>query len=141
MRELRSNNHSRHLILFHLIFASKYRRRIFENKDFGEALKSKFIDISSKYDFEIDTIDLDYSKPDHIHVLVRSVPTLAPYQIVKALKQESNKWAWDSYSDWLRKFYWKSHHLFSRGYFVGSVGNVSADQVHQYLESQGRNEC
>ena len=74
MRELRSNNHSRHLILFHLIFASKYRRKIFENKDFGEALKSKFVDISSKYDFE-------------------------------------------------------------------SVGNVSADQVHQYLESQGRNEC
>ena len=99
MRELRSNNHSRHLILFHLIFASKYRRRIFENKEFGEALKSKFVDISSKYDFEIDTIDLDYSKPDHIHVLVRSVPTLAPYQIVKVLKQESNKWAWDDYSD------------------------------------------
>lgn len=141
MRELRSNNHSRHLILFHLIFASKYRRRIFENKEFGEALKSKFTDISSKYDFEIDAIDLDYSKPDHIHVLVRSVPTLAPYQIVKMLKQESNKWTCDNYSSWLRKFYWKSNHLFSRGYFVGSVGNVSADQVHQYLESQERNEC
>lgn len=102
MRELNAKNHSKHLILFHLIFVSKYRRKIFQNKEFGESIKSEFINIASKYDFEIDTIDLDYSKPDHIHVLVRSVPTLAPYQIVKILKQESNKWAWINYSDWLK---------------------------------------
>lgn len=141
MRELRSTNHSSHLILYHLIFASKYRRKIFANKDFGEAIKSEFSNIAKKYKFEIDTIDLDYSKPDHIHVLVRSVPTIAPFQIVKYLKQLSNKWAWDNFSEWLSKFYWgKSHHLFSRGYFVSTVGNVSAETVHEYLEKQGRNE-
>lgn len=141
MRELRSTNHSSHLILYHLIFAAKYRRKVFANKEFGEAIKSEFYNIASKYDFEIDTIDLDYSKPDHIHVLVRSVPTIAPYQIMKVLKQESNIFAWKNYSDWLKQFYWKSHHFFSRGYFVSTVGNVSADTVHEYLEKQGRNEC
>lgn len=140
-RKLESSAHCSHLILYHLIFCAKYRRKIFIDKSFGEAMKQELVDISNKYDFSIDTIDLDYSKPDHIHILVRSVPTLAPYQIVRVLKQESNIWAWKNYDKWLSTFYYKSHHLFTRGYFCSSVGNVSADTVHEYLERQGRNEC
>jgi putative transposase len=139
-RKLQSNAHSKHLILYHLIFVAKYRRKIFADKSFGEGLKNEFIAISNKYDFSIDTIDLDYSKPDHIHILVRSIPDLSPAQIVRVLKQEANIWAWQSYSFWLGKFYWKSHHLFTRGYYCGSVGNVSAQQVAEYLEAQGRND-
>lgn len=137
--KLQSSAHSKHLILYHLIFVAKYRRKIFANKSFGEDLKNELVAISKKYDFSIDTIDLDYAKPDHIHILVRSTPSLSPAQIVRVLKQEANIWAWNSYSKWLRTFYWKSHHLFTRGYYCGSVGNVSAQQVAEYLESQGRN--
>ena len=140
-RKLESSAHCSHLILYHLIFCAKYRRNIFADKTFGEAIKQELIDISKKYDFSIDTIDLDYSKPNHIHILVRSVPTLASYQIVRVLKQEANIWAWQNFDKWLSKFYWKSHHLFTRGYFCSSVGNVSAAIVHEYLERQGRNEC
>ena len=111
--------------MYHLIFCAKYRRNIFADKTFGEALKQKFVDISKKYDFTIDTIDLDYLKP---------------YQIVRVLKQEANIWAWQNFDKWLSTFYWKSHHLFTRGYFCSSVGNISADTVHEYLEKQGSNE-
>lgn len=100
-----------------------------------------FIVISKKYDFSIDTIDLDYAKPDHMHILVRSVPTIAPYQIVRVLKQESTVWAWKNYEQWLKKFYYGGmRHIFTRGYFCASVGNVSAQNVADYLEKQGRNE-
>ena len=139
-RKLTSSAHSKHLILYHLIFVAKYRRKIFADKSFGEDLKNELIAISNKYDFSIDTIDLDYSKPDHIHILVRSIPDLSPAQIVRVLKQEANIWAWKAYSSWLGKFYWKSHYLFTRGYYCGSVGNVSAQQVAEYLEAQGRND-
>ena len=138
MRELESSSHSRHLILYHLIFVCKYRRKVFANHEFGEALKSKMIEISKSYDFSIENIELDYSKPDHLHLLVRSCPKLAPYQIVRVLKQESNRWAWNSYESWLKNFYWRGRHLFTRGYFCGSVGNVSAEIVEKYLEKQGK---
>ena len=59
-RKLQSSVHSKHLILYHLIFVAKYRRKIFANKSFDEDLKNEFIAISNKYDFSIDTIDLDY---------------------------------------------------------------------------------
>lgn len=142
MRELQTNSHCKNLILFHLIFVCKYRRKCFSNKDFAEDLKLQFSEIAKKYDFEIDTIDLDYSKPDHIHLLVRSVPKLSPLQIVRVLKQQTNIWAWNNYEEYLKKFYWKVHHLWTRGYFCSTVGNVSADTVHEYLEKQGgRKEC
>ena len=140
MRELQTNSHCKNLILYHLIFVCKYRRKCFSNMDFAEILKLRFFEIAKKYGFEIDTIDLDYSKPDHIHILVRSIPDLSPAQIVSVLKQEVNIWAWKNYSSWLGTFYWKSHHLFTRGYYCSSIGNVSAQQVAEYLESQGRND-
>ena len=139
-RKLQSSAHSKHLILYHLIFVAKYRRKIFANKSFGEDLKNEFIAIAKKYDFSIDTIELDYSKPDHIHLLARSIPSLSPYQIVRVLKQEANICAWKSYETYLKTFYWKSRHLFTRGYYCCSVGNVSAQQVTEYLETQGRND-
>ena len=140
MRELQTNSHCKNLILYHLIFVCKYRRKCFSNIDFAESLKLQFFEIAKKYDFEIDTIDLDYSKPDHIHILVRSVPKLSPLQIVRVLKQKTNYWAWQKYETYLKQFYWRAHHLWTRGYFCSTVGNVSADTVHKYLERQGRNE-
>ena len=140
MRELQTNSHCKNLILYHLIFVCKYRRKCFSNTDFAENLKLQFFEIAKKYNFEIDTIDLDYSKPDHIHILVRSVPKLSPLQIVRVLKQQTNYWAWQNYETYLKQFYWKAHHLWTRGYFCSTVGNVSADTVHEYLERQGRNE-
>ena len=38
-RKLQGSAHSKHLILYHLIFVAKYRRKIFANKSFGEDLK------------------------------------------------------------------------------------------------------
>lgn len=140
MRELQTNSHCKNLIMYHLIFVCKYRRQVFSNKQFAEALKIEFCNIAKKYEFEIDTIDLDYSKPDHIHLLVRSIPKLSPLQIVRVLKQQSNVWAWNNYESYLKQFYWKAHHLWTRGYFCASTGNVSADHIAEYLEKQGRNE-
>lgn len=140
MRELQTNNHCRNLIMYHLIFVCKYRRKVFTDQKFAEELKQQFAAISKKYDFAIDTIDLDYKKPDHIHLLVRSVPKLSPLQIVRVLKQQTNIWAWNNYESHLKQFYWRGHHLWTRGYFCASVGNVSAKIVEEYLEKQGRNE-
>ncbi len=38
----------------------------------------------------------------------------------------------------LKKAYW-GRHLWARGYFVASSGNVTDDIIKQYIESQGEN--
>lgn len=39
MRELQTNSHCRNLILYHLIFVCKYRRKCFLNQTFAEELE------------------------------------------------------------------------------------------------------
>ena len=38
-RKLQTNNHCKNLIMYHLIFVCKYRRKVFSNHDFAEELK------------------------------------------------------------------------------------------------------
>lgn len=39
MRELQTNSHCRNLILYHLIFVCKYRRKCFLNQEFAEQVQ------------------------------------------------------------------------------------------------------
>ena len=97
----------------------------------------KLFDISKKYDFEIKIMNSD---ENHLRMLISMKPSISISQIVRVLKQQTNYWAWQNYETYLKQFYWKANHLWTRGYFCSTVGNVSADTVHEYLERQGRNE-
>jgi REP element-mobilizing transposase RayT len=62
VRKLESNAHSKHLIMFHIIFVPHYRRAIFGNKQFAADLKAEMMSIANNYDFEIESIEIDSSK-------------------------------------------------------------------------------
>lgn len=62
-RKLQSNARSKNFNLYYLIFIVKYLKKIFVDISFGEDLKNELIAVSKKYNFSIDTIDLNYSKP------------------------------------------------------------------------------
>jgi putative transposase len=138
IQKFESAAHSKHLILYHIIFVSKFRRKLFLNQNFSNSLKSKFLDISKKYEFRIESLEIDPTKPDHVHFLIRSIPKLSPAQIVRVLKQESNIWCWKHFNNWLSQFYWDKKLLWTRGYFCSSVGNVSTNNLIEYLERQSK---
>ena len=133
----KSKNHTKFLIQYHIIFVAKYRCGIFANEIFRERTKSVMADIANQYDFSIQTQEIDPNKPDHWHGLIISTPNLSPAQIVRVLKQESNHQLWSEYEQYLRYFYWNGNLLWTRGYFVSSVGNASADTIQAYIDSQG----
>lgn len=135
--QYKSKNHEKFLLQYHIIFVSKYRRRIFANPYFRERTKSVMMEISSRYDFSIQTQEIDPTKPDYWHGLILSEPKLSPAQIVRVLKQESNLQLWYEFKQYLRKFYWCENLLWTRGYFVSTVGNASAETVQAYIDSQG----
>jgi putative transposase len=127
--------------MYHVIFVPHYRRKIFAKLEFSDDLKAELIEkISQRYDFEIESIEIDPSKPDHIHILIRSIPRLSPSMIVRVLKQESTIWMWMKYETYLKTFYWGTRQIWTRGFFCSTVGNVSADQVAVYLEEQSQND-
>jgi putative transposase len=70
-------------------------------------------------------------QPDHVHLFVSAPPTLSPYKIVKLFKGKSAKPLRDFFPH-LRKI----PCMWSRSYYVGTVGHVSESVVKLYIENQ-----
>ena len=132
MNNLKSNSSCKFLLQYHMIFVTKYRRRILSS--IRDSLLECMLNIANKYDFIIHEQEID---KDHIHFLIESVPTISPSQICRVLKSESTMQMWKEFPDYLRRVYWKERTLWSDGYFVCTIGNASEETIRKYIESQG----
>ncbi len=64
--------------------------------------------------------------------------TMAPSQIAQYLKGRSSHLLQDEFPEIKRK-YW-GQHMWARGYFCGTVGQVDEETIKQYVENQGNEE-
>jgi len=132
MSEYSTLGHGKFKIKYHIIFSTKYRRRCLEL--IHDSLLAAFKRAESlQKGWSIDVIETD---KDHVHLLVSSTPAISPEEIIHKLKQVSTYDLWKSHYEYLRKFYWKQHHLWTRGYFCASVGMVSEETIRRYIENQ-----
>lgn len=127
-----AKNHAKFLILYHLIFVCKYRKKLLI--DDGEETKQLFLEIASRSDFSFEALEVDQN---HLHCLVKSEPRIAPLAIVRRLKQESTIRLWKAHEKELKVQFWKERTFWSDGYFCCTIGNASQKTIRQYIESQG----
>jgi putative transposase len=73
---------------------------------------------------------------DHVHLLVSVPPNLAVSELVKRLKGRSSRLLLEEFGE-LRKTYW-GRHLWARGYFVASSGNVTDEVIAEYIEKHAQ---
>ena len=92
---------------------------------------------SKQKDFDIITQEIDSSKPNHQHGLIKSNNFLAPDMIVNALKSYTTYHLWQEFHNYLKQFYWKKHNLQTRGYFCSSIGNANQETIKNYIDNQG----
>lgn len=124
-------NHSKFLIIYHIIFVVKYRKSLLIQ--YGNWVKGTMLEIAKKSDFQIQEMEVD---KDHVHLMVESEPNISPLQIARRLEQESTYHIWRAYPK-LKHHFWKEKTFWSDGYFCCSIGNASIDTVKMYIESQG----
>jgi len=129
-----SKGHSKFLIMVHLIFVCKYRKKLLVK--LGEQIKLLMFDIAKENDFKIIEIQVDQN---HIHLLVSYNPTQSVLDIVRFLKQISTYRIWRQQNNYLylQKHFWKEQTFWSYGYFACSIGNVNKDTIEKYIQSQG----
>ena len=84
-----SRNHSKYLLMTHLIFVCKYRKKLLVK--FGNEIKQLFYDIADEKDLSIIEMEVD---KDHIHLLVQYNPTQSILEIVRHFKQISTYRIW-----------------------------------------------
>ena len=126
-------SHSKYLLLSHLVFVVKYRKRLLREK-VAEDMKAILLDITKNSDFSIVVLETDV---DHIHIMVDYHPTLSIFQIVRRLKSLSTRRIWEIYPKMLSCQFLKEKTFWSDGYFACSTGNASTDTVRKYIEKQG----
>ena len=71
---------------------------------------------------------------DHVHMLIGIPPKLSVSKAVQYLKGKSSYKRLSEYQH-LRKRYW-GQHLWARGYWVASSGNVTDEVWLEYIKNQ-----
>ncbi len=128
----RKTAHSVYDLKYHIVWITKYRKPILRG-EIGKRVRELIRQTSASLDVYI--IKGHVSK-DHVHLLVSVPPNLAISELVKRLKGRSSRLMLDEFGE-LRKVYW-GRHLWARGYFVASSGNVTDEVIAEYIEKQGQ---
>ena len=144
MEKFKSTSHAKHLLLYHVIFSTKYRKCLFSTiEGLSDKVKELSIEICKRYKVIIHFIEVD---KDHIHYMIETIPNCNLANLVKTLKSfvTFHIWKFSFIVDGqkipnseLSKHYWKERTLFADGYFISSIGNVSQKTLAEYIKNQG----
>ncbi|MGP1458437.1 MAG: IS200/IS605 family transposase [Treponema sp.] len=127
-------SHNKSLLIYHLVFLAKYRRKVF-TEEVGERLKELCIEIQKCYEIRFVEIGLE---EEHVHFLVQSVPKLAVTRIVTILKSITAREIFLSYPRIKKKILWGGA-LWTIGYYANTVGlYASKETITRYIQNQGR---
>jgi putative transposase len=113
---------------YHLVWCPKYRKRILVDtlaKRLRELLYQKAKEIKA----EIHALEI---MPDHIHMFVESDPTMAPARLAAQFKGFTSHQLREEFP-WLKSYL---PSLWSRSYYIGSLGAVSGATVKRYIANQ-----
>ena len=88
-----SENHSKHLLMCHLIFVCKYRKKLLSKV--GDDIKTEIESIANHYGWQIIEQEIDQ---DHIHILIRYSPKWSILEIVRLLKQLTTYRMWQKHN-------------------------------------------
>ena len=130
MKNYRKTSHSVYDIKFHFVWITKYRKPMLAGS-IGTRLRDLIREICKTMDIEI--IKGHVSK-DHVHLFVSVPPYHSVSQMMKRIKGKTSRRLL-SESRILAKQCW-GRHLWARGYFAASSGNVTDDVIAQYIEQQ-----
>ena len=134
MDDYNRGGHSKYSMKIHIIFVTKYRKKLFKSDTRADDVKQFLYDVAKKYGYTIIQMETD---KDHVHILLEYSPQISVSDIVKQLKQYSTYWMWKHHEEYLSKQYWKHQILWSDGYFACSIGQVSQEIIEKYIQNQG----
>ena len=126
-----SSSHCKYLIQYHIIWCPKFRFSVLTG-NVELTLKQILQKICEEYGYFIKALEV---MPDHIHIFVDVPQTVAPCDVVRTLKSKSAIALFQEFPQ-LKQFYARCGVLWSRGYFVSTVGSISESTIVRYIEEQ-----
>lgn len=128
MNEYRRTNTTVSLLNYHFVFCPRYRRKIFLQAKVEQRFKELVHEVCEELQIQIIALECD---KDHTHMFLNALPSLSPANMMAKIKGVTSKK--------LREEFPHLRHLASlwtRAYFVSTVGNVSSETIKRYVEQQ-----
>ena len=135
MVKYRTGNHTKYDIKYHFVWITKYRYGVLQGKI---AIRLRELLRQGCEAKGLEIVRGSISK-DHVHMLLSCPTTMSPSQIARYLKGRSSHLLQDEFPE-LKKRYW-GQHMWARGYFCGTVGQVDEETIRKYVEEQGNEEA
>ena len=131
MSKYRKGPHTVYQLHYHFVFITKYRKPVLQG-DIARRARELIREICRSEDVEI--VKGNISK-DHVHLLLSMPPQVSPSRIMQAVKGKSSHHLVREFRA-LQKEFW-GRHLWARGYYACTTGNVTDEVLKQYIEMQG----
>lgn len=122
----RRNAGSVYSLKYHLVWCSKYRRNVLVGTITDE-LRSLICQKAQELGVTIEALEI---MPDQVHLFIESDPTEAPQRLANQFKGYTSRILRLKFPQ-LRS---RIPSLWSRSYYVGSIGHVSEETVKRYIE-------
>ena len=126
--EYRKGSHTVYNIQYHFVWVTKYRYHVLE----GEVrlrVREIIRQICQQHDL---LIEQGHISKDHVHSLVSAQTHMSASQIMQKIKGRSSRVLQQEFPH-LKKRYW-GQHIWARGYFCTTVGQVTDQMIRDYIE-------
>ena len=128
MTDYRRGSHTVYQIEYHFVWVTKYRYHVLRG-EVAERCRELIRQSCLSRDLRI--VRGHVSK-DHVHLLVSCPPRFSPAKIMQFLKGRSSRLLQQEFPH-LNRRYW-GRHMWARGYFCATVGQVTEEQIRAYIE-------
>lgn len=129
MNDIHSLAHSKWNCKYHIVFAPKYRRKVFfgqKRLEIGAILREL-----CKWK-EIKIIEAEVC-PDHVHMLLEIPPKLSVASFMGFLKGKSSLMIYEKWAN--MKYKYRSREFWCKGYYVDTVGK-NKEKIAEYIREQ-----
>ena len=122
--------HTKHRLLFHIVFIPKYRKRVLRGQ-LARRLREMIEEGCRMNDWELKELEV---LSDHVHMLIQLNPKDSIAEVMQRIKGASSRVIRQEFPE-LEEFLWGDS-LWGDGYFAETVGRVSETTIVRYLRNQ-----
>ena len=127
----RSGAHCVHSLGYHLVWCTKYRHPVLVGEPYL-FVKHLLTQVCQANDFGLVSVEV---MPDHVHLFVQLSPCDCVPDVVRLFKSTTAVAVFSQFPELKGKRFWGSG-LWSRGYYVSTVGKLDEEVVKRYVDGQ-----
>ena len=130
MSDYRHGSHTTFSIHLHIVWITKYRQKVLRG-EVAERVRAIVREECQKA--RIDILQ-GHIAPDHVHVMISIPPHVTISRLIQRMKGKSSYRLLAEFPH-MRKRFW-GRHVWARGYFCRSSGNVTDEVIKAYSAQQ-----